>query len=264
MRLNLNLRLSLDKMNSQYVCLLCTCSLVKAELPEKTIEFFPRSQRLNEAKSIDEKREKCQDPQNTTPDREGPESGASRRQESQPMLRQERNLPQQGNSAGTRMPILHPQSVRRSLRATLKEMKKLRKTKRETIEQVHVQQSSFTFNCSSPKHPEAANVKLSVTGSHEKDDSSHLLSENVNATVAPSSGDGVDSEHPNGRSELAFPVNRRSKTRPHGAWPYYLKWSDLSIYFCLSVVDAAKKLRICTTSLKKVCQKFRHERWLGP
>jgi hypothetical protein len=42
-----------------------------------------------------------------------------------------------------------------------------------------------------------------------------------------------------------------------------LKASDLSIYFHLTVVDAAKKLGICTTSLKKVCQKFGLERSPG-
>lgn len=67
-------------------------------------------------------------------------------------------------------------------------------------------------NGSDPKlHPnDAANAKLSVSGSHDKDESSS--SANVNAAVAPSSGDGVDSEHPNGRNELVFLVNRRSKT----------------------------------------------------
>lgn len=51
-------------------------------------------------------------------------------------------------------------------------------------------------------------VKLPVSGSHDKDESSS--SANVNTTVAPSS-DGVDSEHPNGHSDLVFLVNRRSK-----------------------------------------------------
>jgi hypothetical protein len=42
-----------------------------------------------------------------------------------------------------------------------------------------------------------------------------------------------------------------------------LKWSDLSIYFHLSIVDAAKKLGICTTNLKKECRKFGVKRWPG-
>lgn len=61
------------------------------------------------------------------------------------------------------------------------------------------------------------NVKVSGgSGSQEKDESSSSANVNTTTTtgVAPSSGDagGVDSEHPNGRSELVFLVNRRSKT----------------------------------------------------
>lgn len=53
------------------------------------------------------------------------------------------------------------------------------------------------------------NLKLSVSGSPDKDESSS--SANVNTAAAPSS-DGIDSEQINGRSELIFLVNRRSKT----------------------------------------------------
>ncbi|XP_024396538.1 uncharacterized protein [Physcomitrium patens] len=100
-------------------------------------------------------------------------------------------------------------------------------------------------------------VKLPVSGSHDKDESSS--SANVNTTVAPSS-DGVDSEHPNGHSDLVFLVNRRSK---RGVGTHHLKLSDLSTYFHLSVVEAAKKLGVSQTTLKKACRKFGLKRWPG-
>lgn len=56
---------------------------------------------------------------------------------------------------------------------------------------------------------QGGNLKLSVSGSHDKDESSS--SANVNITAAPST-DAIDSEIPNGRSDLIFLVNRRSKT----------------------------------------------------
>lgn len=56
---------------------------------------------------------------------------------------------------------------------------------------------------------EGGNMKLSVSESHDKDESSS--SANVNITAAPLS-DAIDSEIPNGRSDLIFLVNRRSKT----------------------------------------------------
>ncbi|BBM98225.1 hypothetical protein Mp_1g11830 [Marchantia polymorpha subsp. ruderalis] len=100
-------------------------------------------------------------------------------------------------------------------------------------------------------------VKASVSESHEKDDSSS--SANVNTTAAPSS-DGLESETMQDRSELIFLVNRRSKT---GVGTHHLKLSDLSAYFHLSVVDAAKKLGVSQTTLKKACRKFGLKRWPG-
>lgn len=39
--------------------------------------------------------------------------------------------------------------------------------------------------------------------------------------------------------------------------------SDLSTYFHLSVADAAKKLGVSQTTLKKACRKFGLKRWPG-
>ncbi|KAG6543437.1 hypothetical protein Mapa_015107 [Marchantia paleacea] len=138
-------------------------------------------------------------------------------------------------------------------------------------------------------------VKASVSESHEKDDSSS--SANVNTAAAPSS-DGLESENMQDRSELIFLVNRRSKTvgtsnlipdlsaryihscfiliahsqiasvnqtlvPQAGVGTHHLKLSDLSAYFHLSVVDAAKKLGVSQTTLKKACRKFGLKRWPG-
>ncbi|MCO5596834.1 hypothetical protein L7F22_050904 [Adiantum nelumboides] len=60
--------------------------------------------------------------------------------------------------------------------------------------------------------------------------------------------------------EMIFLVNRRSKT---GTGTHRLKMSELSTYFHLSVVDAAKKLGVSQTTLKKACRKFGLKRWPG-
>jgi hypothetical protein len=48
-----------------------------------------------------------------------------------------------------------------------------------------------------------------------------------------------------------------------GLGTHHLKMSDLSAYFHLSVVDAAKKLGVSQTTLKKACRKFGLKRWPG-
>lgn len=48
-----------------------------------------------------------------------------------------------------------------------------------------------------------------------------------------------------------------------GAGTHHLRMSDLSTYFHLSVVDAAKKLGVSQTTLKKACRKFGLKRWPG-
>ncbi|KAL2650943.1 hypothetical protein R1flu_019071 [Riccia fluitans] len=105
--------------------------------------------------------------------------------------------------------------------------------------------------------PATETVKPTVSETHDKDDSSS--SANVNTTAAPSS-DGLESENMHDRSELVFLVNRRSKT---GVGSHHLKLSDLSAFFHLSVVDAAKKLGVSQTTLKKACRKFGLKRWPG-
>ncbi|KAI5075083.1 hypothetical protein GOP47_0009159 [Adiantum capillus-veneris] len=60
--------------------------------------------------------------------------------------------------------------------------------------------------------------------------------------------------------EMIFLVNRRSKT---GTGTHRLKMSELSTYFHLSVVDAAKKLGVSQTTLKKACRNFGLKRWPG-
>lgn len=52
-------------------------------------------------------------------------------------------------------------------------------------------------------------------------------------------------------------------TRLQGVGTHHLKMSDLSAYFHLSVVDAAKKLGVSQTTLKKACRKFGLKRWPG-
>ncbi|EFJ25331.1 hypothetical protein SELMODRAFT_99671, partial [Selaginella moellendorffii] len=44
---------------------------------------------------------------------------------------------------------------------------------------------------------------------------------------------------------------------------HHLILSDLSAYFHLSIVDAAKKLGVSQTTLKKACRKFGLKRWPG-
>ncbi|KAH7302646.1 hypothetical protein KP509_23G081500 [Ceratopteris richardii] len=62
------------------------------------------------------------------------------------------------------------------------------------------------------------------------------------------------------QQEMIFLVNRRSKT---GAGTHRLRMSELSTHFHLSVVDAAKKLGVSQTTLKKACRKFGLKRWPG-
>lgn len=48
-----------------------------------------------------------------------------------------------------------------------------------------------------------------------------------------------------------------------GVGTHHLRMSDLSAFFHLSVVDAAKKLGVSQTTLKKACRKFGLKRWPG-
>ncbi|CAM6088723.1 unnamed protein product [Calypogeia fissa] len=96
-------------------------------------------------------------------------------------------------------------------------------------------------------------------GSQARDKKDQSLPADAFVALGPSNGcpQGASMQ---GRSELIFFVNRRSKT---AVGAHHLKLSDLSIYFHLSVVDAAKKLGVSQTTLKKACRKFGLKRWPG-
>ncbi|XP_002975726.2 uncharacterized protein LOC9630378 [Selaginella moellendorffii] len=105
--------------------------------------------------------------------------------------------------------------------------------------------------------PGVANAKAS--NKQPKTDEKDASSSSANASnPSPQCADTNDASK--GRSELVFLVNRRSKV---GAGTHHLILSDLSAYFHLSIVDAAKKLGVSQTTLKKACRKFGLKRWPG-
>ncbi|KAJ7514834.1 hypothetical protein O6H91_23G061700 [Diphasiastrum complanatum] len=100
--------------------------------------------------------------------------------------------------------------------------------------------------------------KISVCESRsDKDESSSSADAN---TLADPANIMPNYEDVNNRPDPVFLVNRRSKM---GLGTHHLRLSNLSAYFHLSVVEAAKKLGVSQTTLKKACRKFGLKRWPG-
>ncbi|KAI5065032.1 hypothetical protein GOP47_0019727 [Adiantum capillus-veneris] len=119
------------------------------------------------------------------------------------------------------------------------------------------------------QYPETAGLTgVSLTNANQTNDGSpfsHLDPAHCSIESRPekdqSSSSVIDAQqNAQSQPEMIFLVNSRSKT---GTGTRRLRMSELSTYFHLSVVDAAKKLRVSQTTLKKACRNFGLKRWPG-